>query len=115
MAFVGLCRGELNCLVLAGVSGGLVLLLRAWLRGFQEAADDAAIWETNPDDLRPACGHGFPLGCVERLTGLLRTWALLEKARGTRRFDAWAWQSTRAEIRSMLRDDADLRRLAGND
>jgi len=52
---------------------------------------------------------------AEEIAELLRACSELERARGTRKFDAWAWQSMRTEIRERLRADADLRRLLGLD
>lgn len=52
---------------------------------------------------------------AEELVGLLRAWNEMERARGTARFDAWAWQSLRAELRERLREDLELRRLLGLD
>lgn len=111
LAFVAVCRGELGCLGVAAGAGVLALGLKTFLRsgsglldGEVSAKNDEGEFWAEPDGLTARAGE---------LAGLLRTWSELERARGTRRFDAWAWQSLRTEIRERLREDPELRRLLG--
>ena len=54
------------------------------------------------------------VGCSERvggITALLKEWDGLESRRGTAKFDPWALQSVRGEIREAVRSDPELARL----
>ena len=113
LAFVAVCRGELGSLGIAGGVGVLALGLRAFLRrrpvpleGDVAARDDAGEFCVEPD-------AGGASSRIAELADLVSTLSELERARGTRRFDAWAWQSLRAEIRERLHEDPKLRRLLG--
>lgn len=111
LAFVGVCRGEFGLLVGALVAGGVVAGLRVFLRsepvlgaGRVSEREELGVFRVEAGRVSTRVGE---------LAGLLRAWSDLERARGTRGFDAWAWQSLRVELRERLRDDVELRRLLG--
>lgn len=113
MAFVAVCRGDLGCLGLAATAGLLALGLRAFLRrwlatGWTEGEVDGGIVE---GEFR--VGAEGLTARAEEFARVLRAWNELERSRGTARFDPWAWQSLRAELRERLREDVELRRLLG--
>ena len=116
LAFVGVCRGEANCLVAALAAGGLALGLRYILRhppaGHEiegEAVDEFSSISAEDETSREEGVHSR----AGELAALLQEWDGLERARGTGRFDPWAVQAVRSEIRVTVQENPALRRLLG--
>ena len=93
----------------AVIFGAIAWLSRSVLRE-REAVSmtvDTALEEDVFQTESEAVGDGH----VDGLVKLLREWDEQERSRGTAKFDPWALQSTRTEIREAIHGDPDLERL----
>lgn len=116
LACIAVFRADAICLGSAMVAGALAMGLRYVLRRSPERVEEAERFEDEfcpeaaiNDSFREA-GAGSKAG---ELAGLLQEWDGLERARGSGRFDPWALQAVRSEIRVTVQENDVLRRLLG--
>jgi len=116
LAFIGVLRADSVCLIAALVAGVVALILRFVLRRFPsglesegEVGDDFCVTSASSE---VNCAVGVQPKAGE-LAALLQEWDGLERARGSRRFDPWALQAVRSEIRATVQENDTLRRLLG--
>lgn len=118
LAFIAVFRANAICLGSAMVAGALAMGLRYVMRRSPEHAEaaekieDEFISEAASNDGVLGVSAGSKAG---ELAGLLREWDGLERARGSGRFDPWALQAVRSEIRVTLQENDVLRRLLRSD
>jgi hypothetical protein len=118
LAFVGVFSGDSVVLSAACAAGGLALGLRWILRGQPIGLEADGTGADEAFSLADKSERSLAAGAepkVDELAALLQEWSGLERARGSGRFDPWALQSVRSEIRATVQENPALRRLLGTD
>lgn len=108
MIAVGIFGVQLRVVVMGVLSAAIAWMAREWLcrRGRFEAL--VASFDSLAQRGDEGSGEETSFG---RLARLLRELDQLERRRGSAKFDPWAVQSLRNEIRGMIADDPTLGRL----
>lgn len=106
LTFVGIVSRDMRLLAWGLLALALAGIARQWLhrKGRFEAAE-RSLEEFRRVAPLPDEAH------VHELVRLLQQWEALERTRGSARFDPWAVQSLRHDIRAIVEQDPALERL----